>query len=1553
MYTNAYDFHKYAKASLMERFKKYCFFFAQKNADIDLFYLISFKIFNGSELKFKIILKIQFFRNHSILSYEMNIENFYDSIFSQYGDPETPIKSLELPVFSYISQTPKLNTTITEKEEIESLENVSVHLRSEVSTYFAIAKIQEATQHESVRHLITTKFLKCIEQVIEELPQHSFRAKRLSSPSIKKSNSVDSHIGAYLSEEEVGEDNEIRVLLETIPYIYQHSSIEEMNDFNKSLTLLLTAFAPNVENHIKGVSYYPYFKLTVDCVNNIFLLAKKTFIPLESANNLIQNMIITIFRISTDLSIFINSIKSTLSEISPYFGCLIHLVAEGVGLLTEKELIIVQQLFVTLVMSWDDLLTSFPTHSKDLKKIALLIPPMNKFHEATKTTNSLCQLVQFQRTSDNIAIAVNRYFDQITVKEVSSMPQVDALLLLSIAVLEKTRSKAGDFATFFEYFTYDYYPAFTACLKNLITPLFNFFMSHENNNRSVDQRNADIEAVVQRCFRNYDGKNVELAFLIDKISPELFRRYQLSLFSPETVSAFIGSLNNMDENPSQLTNLKRIIRLMIAECLKAAPDFILALLHNYFLDNLDASQDRMPSVYTVISLFPTNVRDKFLVEMLKKATIFGSAKNLTLQQILSIKNPDERVMHLAFHIKKEEDFGLLMIKDASPAALIESWSYVMMTKTLKTNSTVISNKPKMAQKAPSIHYLNSMIKYAKSSNSFLDVIIRELTKSMKMQQGLFSAQYDEKMVNFHKTIFKLLYELVSISSFIPQIHQILPLMKNLIIIESPPALSGLLQLGLFLASVIMNPPISPNFHEIAFNKFILVLMKVIALNAAPTIFRYIRPIDLPYFNRLLGVFTTIFHYSLYSNNNQNKSNISLTSDSYGSSFSLVESPRKKNRIDYSINKQQFCYIPEIQDLKIDFSQSQKIFIKSLQTTKKQQTIKKLLDFLAYLLTQMFALFSTYLLSSKLSNEEITNAAGGQYLKMQFSTAAINELIPTFWSFCPSSIPAFSTILNFPVAEVTKSIRPYFFRSYPYQLAFESHLAHIFVNVKIDDLNLCELLPPAQSIVLLKPEVLAHPTASLYLVKCLDNFELDEILQYIPQLVQSIRFDTNKVLVKFLRRFCRKSCIFQHYLLWNLLYEKCRAINQTDPLPLKLVMLEGKVKLDMNEEEKILYTNEFEMIDQFEKISQVLLPMTPDERKIQLPNELKKIKIPQSSLPNLASPISSSVSLPSLINNSSSFSSSQTSQELYVPSNPNYKIIDINAKESRPLKSAAKVPLLITFTVYNANQKKKREKMNFSCIFKTNDDVRMDAMMIQLIDKFKRIFNDAGIKCYLLPYRVFATGQERGVIECITHAKSRHEIGEMTKEDLLTYFIHTYGQVGTEAFNKAQDNFIQSMAPYSLICYLFQIKDRHNANIMIDDEGHVIHIDFGFIFDISPGNNLNFERAPFKLTQEMVNLMGGSKDAKPFNEFVKLFTKCFIAVRARYDEIEAIASLMVNAGFPCFRKDCFIRLRQRFYMDSHPADIASIVDSLVSDSLKSFTTSGYDFIQKHQNNIFSI
>ena len=70
-------------------------------------------------------------------------------------------------------------------------------------------------------------------------------------------------------------------------------------------------------------------------------------------------------------------------------------------------------------------------------------------------------------------------------------------------------------------------------------------------------------------------------------------------------------------------------------------------------------------------------------------------------------------------------------------------------------------------------------------------------------------------------------------------------------------------------------------------------------------------------------------------------------------------------------------------------------------------------------------------------------------------------------------------------------------------------------------------------------------------------------------------------------------------------------------------------------------------------------------------------------------------------------------------------------------------------------------------------------------------------------------------------------------NLPHYYKKTFG-TSAERLSAAKRNFASSLAAYSLFCYILQIKDRHNGNLLIDQEGHIIHIDFGFLLSIAPG-----------------------------------------------------------------------------------------------------------------------
>ncbi|KAK8828530.1 hypothetical protein WA577_000017, partial [Blastocystis sp. JDR] len=80
-----------------------------------------------------------------------------------------------------------------------------------------------------------------------------------------------------------------------------------------------------------------------------------------------------------------------------------------------------------------------------------------------------------------------------------------------------------------------------------------------------------------------------------------------------------------------------------------------------------------------------------------------------------------------------------------------------------------------------------------------------------------------------------------------------------------------------------------------------------------------------------------------------------------------------------------------------------------------------------------------------------------------------------------------------------------------------------------------------------------------------------------------------------------------------------------------------------------------------------------------------------------------------------------------------------------------------------------------------------------------------------------------------------------------YVFSTF-QGKPRALQRFRRNLIYSLAAFSIVCYVLQIKDRNDGNILLDKHGVLVHIDFGFMLSNCPGN-IHFETAPFKLTPD--------------------------------------------------------------------------------------------------------
>lgn len=374
-------------------------------------------------------------------------------------------------------------------------------------------------------------------------------------------------------------------------------------------------------------------------------------------------------------------------------------------------------------------------------------------------------------------------------------------------------------------------------------------------------------------------------------------------------------------------------------------------------------------------------------------------------------------------------------------------------------------------------------------------------------------------------------------------------------------------------------------------------------------------------------------------------------------------------------------------------------------------------------------------------------------------------------------------------------------------------------------------------------------------------------------------------------------------------------------------------------DRVFYEREFSFFDEVTGISGKLKPFikkSKPEKKQKIEEELRKIKVEVG---------------------------------VYLPSNPDGVVIGIDRKSGKPLQSHAKAPYMATFrikkpkggSVEEVNEmiedgdksdiegKENTVEIWQSAIFKVGDDCRQDVLALQMIAAFRGIFHHVGLDVYVYPNRVTATAPGCGVIDVLPNSISRDMLGREAVNGLYEYFISKYGNEDSLRFQQARNNFVKSMAAYSVISFLLQFKDRHNGNIMIDDAGHILHIDFGFCFDIAPGG-IKFERAPFKLTSEMVAVMGGSTDHQSFKWFEELCVKAFLASRQYTEKLSQLVLLMMDSGLPCFKPESVKHFKERMVLEKSEREAADFMKDLIKKSYTSYSTGVYDHFQLLTNGI---
>ena len=293
-----------------------------------------------------------------------------------------------------------------------------------------------------------------------------------------------------------------------------------------------------------------------------------------------------------------------------------------------------------------------------------------------------------------------------------------------------------------------------------------------------------------------------------------------------------------------------------------------------------------------------------------------------------------------------------------------------------------------------------------------------------------------------------------------------------------------------------------------------------------------------------------------------------------------------------------------------------------------------------------------------------------------------------------------------------------------------------------------------------------------------------------------------------------------------------------------------------------------------------------------------------------------------------------------------------------------------------NKSKYRKNSNYpnrkiiSSIIKGGDELRQDFFISQILNLFNDFFSEEGLNIHLKTFNVISNSSG-GFLQTIINSVSIAKINKITfpyedkysfelvsgiknnnlnyyDSNLKNYFIFKFGK-DTEEFKKAIINFVSSFVGYSLICYFFEIKDRNNGNILIDEEGNVIHIDFGFLFDKTPGN-IKFERAPFKFTNDFIELIGGI-ESNYFFLFQDLFFKGFKIIRKNYDTVILMVELFCDIyhDLNSFHdKDNILKiLKDKFLLAiNKDEELLNKCNELIYNSINNWRTKVYDNFQKY-------
>ncbi|XP_056279793.1 phosphatidylinositol 4,5-bisphosphate 3-kinase catalytic subunit delta isoform isoform X2 [Pseudoliparis swirei] len=361
-----------------------------------------------------------------------------------------------------------------------------------------------------------------------------------------------------------------------------------------------------------------------------------------------------------------------------------------------------------------------------------------------------------------------------------------------------------------------------------------------------------------------------------------------------------------------------------------------------------------------------------------------------------------------------------------------------------------------------------------------------------------------------------------------------------------------------------------------------------------------------------------------------------------------------------------------------------------------------------------------------------------------------------------------------------------------------------------------------------------PAVRSFTIRCLRKLSDNELLQYLIQLVQVLKYESylDCDLTTFLLERALSNWRIGHFLFWHL-----RSEIHVASVSLRFgLILEAYCRGNIHHIR--LLTKQTEALGKMKALSDFVKSgshkMTADDLKLCIRQE--------SYLEALS--------------------------DLLSPLNPSIILAEICADKCRFMDSKMK-PLWL---MYNPGA---QEDM-VGIIFKKGDDLRQDMLTLQMIQLMENLWKREGLDLRMIPYGCLSTGNKMGLIEVVKNSDTIANIQRNSsnsaataafKKDALLNWLKSKNP--EDKLDPAIEEFTLSCAGYCVATYVLGIGDRHNDNIMIRETGQLFHIDFGhFLGNFKRKLGINRERVPFILTYDFVHVIqqGRTNNSEKFERF---------------------------------------------------------------------------------------